>query len=52
MASKNSDGRPHSELRKMAVTLIAIAAMAQIGWMNPVAANGMPMPLNMTAKSN
>ncbi len=30
-ASKNRRGRPRSELKKIAVTLIAIAAIAQIG---------------------
>jgi hypothetical protein len=30
-ASKNNRGRPHSELKKSAVTLTAIATMAQTG---------------------
>jgi hypothetical protein len=34
----NSDGRPHSELTKIAVTLTAIATIAQTGWRCPVAA--------------
>jgi len=31
IASKNIDGRPHSELKKIVVTLTAIAAIAQTG---------------------
>src|SRR5262249_26643961 len=50
MASKTSRGVPHSELMKMAVTLTAIATIAQIGWMNPVAAIGIPIPLKRKAR--
>jgi hypothetical protein len=51
MASMNKDGRPHSELQKIAVTLTAIATIAQTGWTSPVAASGMPMPLRQKASS-
>ncbi len=49
-ASMNNDGRPHRELMKIAVTLTAIASIAQIGSTSPVAATGMPIPLNAKAR--
>ena len=47
----NSDGRPHSELMKIAVALTAIATIAQTGWTSPVAASGMPTPLKQKASA-
>jgi hypothetical protein len=49
MASKKSLGLPRRELKKMAVTLTAMAAIAQIGWIRPVAASGTPTPLKRMA---
>src|SRR5690349_348778 len=45
-----SEGRPQSELMKIAVTLTAIASIAQIGSRRPVAAAGRPMPLKQRAR--
>lgn len=50
MASKKYVPRPHKELIKMDVTLVAMATIPQIGWTNPVAAAGIPMPLNKNAR--
>jgi hypothetical protein len=45
----NNAGLPHRELQKIALTVTAIATIAQTGWTNPVAASGMPMPLKAKA---
>ena len=44
-ASEKRDGLPRSELKKIEVALVAMAAMAQTAYMRPVAATGMSTPL-------